>query len=839
MTAEEKLRFADALLAAETENTPDGVLLADRDGRVVTYNRRFAEIWAAPPEALDRARVDDVFCLLLDSTREPAHRSMALPLFSPQTETQGAALELLDGRVVEVHSGAIRGAGGELFGRIWFFRDVTAQRRSEGALRASHALLATTERMAHIGGWRWEVEGDALAWSEEIYRIFGFDPRQPATVGAFLGAVHPGDRQRVEAAIDASLAGLAPYDVEFRVVRPDGVERIVHAQAEVEFDAAGQAVRMTGTSHDITEQRSREAALEFASALSTAQIESSPDGILVVRDRKIVSYNRKFVELWKIPSKVVRSRSDEQAVASVLHSLKNPRAFLTRLEELYTRPEERSLEELELTDGRVFERYTGPLPIGHGQPPGRIFFFRDITARRKAEEHIARMARQDGLTGLANRAVFVETVKAAIARTRREGNSFALLCLDLDHFKDINDTLGHPAGDLLLKGVADRLRSCIRETDLVARFGGDEFAIIQSSVGDPADVVTLAERVQSAMREPFGVAGNDVRIGVSIGITVHRAPSDGPEELLSRTDLALYRAKADGRGTYRFFAEGMDAEVRTRMALANDLRAGLDADEIFVMYQPQLEAATGRVIGMEALARWRHPRRGLVSPGEFIPVAEKSGLIVPVGQRVLQLACRQAKRWIDAGVGPTVVAVNVSGSQFRTPAELENTLAPILAETRLPRECLELELTESVLMEAWSEQRDVLSKLRASGIKIAIDDFGTGFSSLQYLARFPVDRIKIAQSFVAALLTDPRNAAIVRATLGLARELGLRVVAEGVETAAQFELLKEWGCHEIQGYYFERPRMAEDLAEVLARGTIVPKAPYAPSAQAAAATKAA
>jgi EAL domain-containing protein (putative c-di-GMP-specific phosphodiesterase class I) len=274
----------------------------------------------------------------------------------------------------------------------------------------------------------------------------------------------------------------------------------------------------------------------------------------------------------------------------------------------------------------------------------------------------------------------------------------------------------------------------------------------------------------------------------------------------------------------------MDAEVRARVALVSDLRAGLDAGQLFLVYQPQVDIATGRIVGLEALARWRHPRRGLVGPDEFIPVAEKSGLIVPLGRWVIRTACRQAKLWFDAGIAPAFVAVNVSGSQFRTPLELETTFAAVVAETGLPPARLELELTESALMDAWVEKRDVLLHLRESGVKIAIDDFGTGFSSLEYLSRFPVDRIKIPRCFMQDLGGGPGHAAVVKATIGLGRELGLGVVAKGVETREQLELLKTWGCREVQGYYFARPQPAEELTELLRRGELHPMRPPAPVA---------
>jgi diguanylate cyclase (GGDEF)-like protein/PAS domain S-box-containing protein len=690
---------------------------------------------------------------------------------------------------------------------------------------ATHALLTAAERIAHVGGWQWDTVRDVLVWSDETYRMLGRDPQTCVpSIASFLALVHPGDRTRMQAAINETLVNHEPFEIEFRVNHPDQTTRTIHARGEVSVDARGRVTRITGTNHDITERKQVDAARAAAEALYRNLFESSPDGILVVgSNRQIVSFNQKFLDLWRIPSDIAQSRSDERAVASVLDRLKDPDAFLARLLDLYADPEVRADEEIALKDGRVFERHTAPLPLSEGEPPGRIFFFRDITARKTAEDRVAHMAEHDVLTGLANRRVFVDSVQQAIARTQRGAKGFAVLYLDLDHFKDINDTLGHPIGDQLLKEVARRLRETIRVTDRVARFGGDEFAILQSDIVEPTEVVILTERLQSVLRAPFVIQGNQIQAGASIGLTLNLQEGADAETLLSQADLALYRAKAEGRGTYRFFATSMDEEVRARVTLACDLREGLERGELFLAYQPQVEIASGRIVGLEALARWNHPRRGAISPGEFIPVAEKSGLIPSLGRWAMREACRQAKAWLDANIAPPVVAVNVSALQFKTPCELETMVSSILAETGLPAERLEVELTESALMEAWSKQSDVLARLRQSGVRIAIDDFGTGFSSLEYLSRFPVDRIKIAQTFVMDLASRPTNAAIVKATLGLARELGLQVIAEGVETEAQLTLLKGWGCREVQGYLFSKPLPSEAITALLREGAVAPK----------------
>jgi diguanylate cyclase (GGDEF)-like protein/PAS domain S-box-containing protein len=456
-----------------------------------------------------------------------------------------------------------------------------------------------------------------------------------------------------------------------------------------------------------------------------------------------------------------------------------------------------------------------------------VAFMRDISERKRAMDQITHLARHDSLTGLPNRAVFVEELRRAVASAHRAGKTSAVFYLDLDHFKDVNDTLGHPVGDLLLQEVARRLRAAIRETDVVARFGGDEFALLASEIGEPADAATVADKVLKTLAAPFSIQGNTVRSGASVGIAVYGLDSPDAEGLLSHADVALYRAKSEGRGTYRFFTDAMDHDVRTRVTLAAELRNALESGQLFLMYQPQVNIDTDRIIGVEALVRWQHPTRGLVSPGEFIPAAEKNGLIVEIGRWVLHEACRQMKKWLDAGIAPPLIAVNVSGLQFKTPLELENDIRATLAETGLSPQSLELEFTETVFMEASREHNDLLIRLRTVGLRLAIDDFGTGYSSLAYLGRFPVDRVKIAQNFISNLVTGSANATIVKAAIGLAHDLGLDVIVEGVETSEQLELIRSFGGHKVQGFYYSKPLPLDGATAFLRKGKIPSAKPVA------------
>ncbi len=444
---------------------------------------------------------------------------------------------------------------------------------------------------------------------------------------------------------------------------------------------------------------------------------------------------------------------------------------------------------------------------------GWVATFEDITEWRKAQAQLSHLAHHDALTNLPNRTKFREQLEQALRRAKRD-DSIAVLCLDLDYFKNINDSLGHPVGDDLLKEVARRLGECVRESDTVSRLGGDEFAIVQVSTELRTSAASsLASRLVEVIGAPYDIQGHQLIIGASIGISL--APDDGndPDQLLKNADMALYRAKADGRGTYRFFETGMDARAQARRLLELDLRAALLRNEFEVYYQPIHDLKADVIIGFEALVRWNHPLRGLILPISFIPLAEETGLIVPIGDWVLRTACMDAAGWSqDVGV-----AVNLSPAQFKN-VNLVPSVNSALAASGLPACRLELEITESVLLQDSEATLATLHKLRGFGVRIAMDDFGTGYSSLSYLRSFPFDKIKIDRSFVTELVTRDDSMAIVRALTGLGKSLGISTTAEGVETKEQLALLRSEGCTEVQGYFFNPPRPAADVEKMLSNG---------------------
>jgi diguanylate cyclase (GGDEF)-like protein/PAS domain S-box-containing protein len=457
-----------------------------------------------------------------------------------------------------------------------------------------------------------------------------------------------------------------------------------------------------------------------------------------------------------------------------------------------------------------------------GYTPAMVGIVRDIAERRRLDAQIVYMAQHDVLTGLANRSMFMSALEQRIAHSLRVGNSFAVLSLDLDYFKDVNDTRGHVTGDRLLRLVAGRLQAGVRLNETIARLGGDEFAILLSDEHGTEEIASLAARLIQSIGEPFFLDGNEIHVGASIGVAMYGEAARDAETLLSHADIALYRAKGEGRQTYRFFSNAMNEEVRTRVTLTDELRLALLKGELFLVYQPQVRVKGGRIIGVEALVRWRHPRRGILLPGLFLPVAESSGLIGPLGQWVLREACRQGRQWIDAGFPAGTISVNLSTAQFKVPFELEKIVYDIFAETGFPPQLLDLEITERTLISLSAENAEMIQRMRRAGIRFSLDDFGTGYSSLNYLRRFSIDRIKIAQEFICELSSSAEAASIVKLILGLSRDFGKEVIAEGVETPEQLTLLQDLDCPDVQGFYFAPPMTAEAIVPLLNAGTINP-----------------
>lgn len=524
-------------------------------------------------------------------------------------------------------------------------------------------------------------------------------------------------------------------------------------------------------------------------------------------EARIVVVNKRYIEMYRLSPEVVKPGC---TLRELIEHRKDTGSLVGDPEQyrigiLARIAEGRTTSMLaDTADGRTINIVHHPMADG-----GWVVTLEDISERRQAEAQVAHIAHHDALTGLPNRILFRERLDAELRRVRRR-ESAAVLYLDLDNFKNINDTLGHPIGDDLLKAVADRLRRCVREVDTVARLGGDEFAIVQTAVRRPLDVAELAARIRETVAVPYELAGYQVIVDTSIGIAM--SPSDGtdPDQLIKKADLALYSAKTGGRATYRFFAPEMDARMMARRNLELDLRKALVLGQFELHYQPLVNLERDEICGCEALVRWRHPQRGLVSPAEFVPVAEETGLITRLGEWVIRTACAEAATWPD----DLKVAVNVSPVQFKN-QNVAQIVMSALAAAGLPARRLEIEITEAILMQHTETTLATLHQLRELGVRIAMDDFGTGYSSLSYLRSFPFDKIKIDQSFIRDLSHEGESAAIVRAVTGLAASLHMTTTAEGIETEHQREIAKASGCTELQGYLISRPRPAKDLPQLL------------------------
>jgi diguanylate cyclase (GGDEF)-like protein len=568
-------------------------------------------------------------------------------------------------------------------------------------------------------------------------------------------------------------------------------------------------VRKLSRQHQNSERR---LALE-KERLDTA-INNMTQGLLLYdADARIVLCNRRYLEMYDLSPDVVKPGCHFR---DLIAHRKETGSFPGNVDEfcasvLRNVAQKRATDSiLETTDGRSILIVNRPLANG-----GWVTTQEDITERRRAEQQIAYLAHHDALTDLPNRVSFREQLQQELERTRR-GEQLAVLYIDIDEFKSVNDSLGHPAGDELLKAVASRLRSCIRETDFVARLGGDEFAIVQTGIKQPSDVVELVKRIYEAIREPHECLGHQVATDASIGIAL--APNDGTEldQLLNNADLAMYGAKADGRRTYRFFEPQMDACVRARRTLELDIRQAIAEGAFELHYQPIVNLGSNEIVGCEALLRWNHPVRGMISPAEFIPVAEETGLILQIGDWVLTTACAEATNWPPA----IKLAVNISPVQFRSHA-FSLKVANALATTGLSASRLELEITEAVLIRDDEAALAMLRHLRAIGVRIALDDFGTGYSSLSYLQRFPFDKIKIDRCFVSDIAEAEGSSSIVQAVVNIARSRNMTTTAEGVETERQREMLLGFGCTEMQGYLFSPAMPVAKIRMLLSRANSI------------------
>lgn len=689
-------------------------------------------------------------------------------------------------------------------------RYIVRASRAFNELRSSKDSLIKAQRIARLGNWDWDIHNNHFAWSGEIYQTFGMScEASAATCEAFVRCAHPEDRDYIRTAFESVVAGEPQLDIEHRVTGPDGRTRFVHQRGEASVDDSGRVTRLTGTTQDISERVQAEETLR----LSANALENSAESVMISdANGRIVSVNKAFTTMNGYSAAQVIGKSPD-----FLRSDEHDPAFYAQLWDTVGKTGHWQGEIW--AKRRSGEVYPQGISISQvkdkvGRSSHYVSVSSDISRYKQYEAQLAFLAHHDALTDLPNRFAFQTHLREALLRARRDGSVIALMFIDLDQFKIINDSLGHVIGDLLLKAAAQRLTGCVRQTDLVARLGGDEFVVVLNGVKGPQHAAKIADKLIDVLAEPFLVGGHELSISGSIGISCY--PQDGADAdvLLKNADAAMYRAKELGRNNYQFFRVDMGADIVKQLVMTNSLRLALNQKQFLLHYQPRIDLASRRIIGVEALVRWQHPEKGLVAPARFIPHAEETGLIGPLGEWVLRTACKQAKAWHESGLGQLRMAVNLSARQFRQP-NFAQQIASILAETGVDASLLELEITESMVMQDLEKTKSILDELKGLRIAIAIDDFGTGHSSLAYLKRFPVDYLKIDRSFIRDLPGDQEDAAITKAIIALGKSLKLRVIAEGIETQSQQSFLEAHGCDEGQGYLISRPLAAADLDAIL------------------------
>lgn len=671
----------------------------------------------------------------------------------------------------------------------------------------SEQRLAEAQRIAKIGNWEWDLVTDEMHWSDQTHRILHSNQKSDSvTYQSFLSACHPDDLDSVVAAHESVVKNQnGTFNLEHRILTPDGSILFVCQQGEVNRDGEGKAVRIAGTIQNITE---RHETIEAMRKLSVA-VEQIADAIMITDKEGVIEYvNPAFEDISGYKKADVIGKKPNILKSEMLNDAFYHRLWKTILgggvfsDVIVNRRK----------DGSYYyeEKTITPQKDLLGNITHFISTGKDITDRMENQRKLYHLAHHDPLTGLPNRVLLQDRLEQAIPRVRWHKRNIGVLFLDLDRFKIINDSLGHDAGDLLLKEVAERFSECVREGDTVARLGGDEFAIILNDIACKDDVTPIASHLIKTLAKPFNINNRELYISTSIGIALFPQDGQDSKSLLKKADIAMYQSKEKGGATYFFYSEEADSEALERLSLETKLRHALDRNEFTLHYQPQVEIKTGKIVGKEALLRWSHPGFEDVSPAIFIPILEDTGLIVPVGLWVLYKACRDEMARQEAGLPGMRVAVNISIRQFKQ-SDFVHDVEKVLIETGIEPKYLELEVTEGLLIENIAATAKTLHQLHELGVLLAIDDFGTGYSSMNYIKRLPFDMLKIDQSFVRDVTKNSDDAAIASAIITMAHKMDIGVIAEGVETTEQLDFLAQVGCEQIQGFLCSRPIPFDDV----------------------------
>jgi diguanylate cyclase (GGDEF)-like protein/PAS domain S-box-containing protein len=862
------------LLQHIVESIPIRVFWKDRDSRYLGCNTLFARDAGLnrPDDLIGKTDFEMGWKAQAELYRADDRRVMesGVPILGyvePQTTLRGDTIWLRTSKV------PLRDTAQQVIGVLGIYEDITEKKKSEAALKESEEMLAEAQRISHIGSWKLDLLTNTLTWSTEIYRIFEKDPESFGTsYEAFLQAIHPDDREKVALAYAESVKNRQPYSIEHRLLTEDGRIKYIHETCETTYDQNGKPLFSIGTVRDITDAKNAEQnqkrltrALRLLSDCNATLVHAEEEHKLLSDICRLAVETGGYLMAWvgfadQDAAKTVRPVAQSGYEQGYLDSVnitwadtdrgQGPTGSAIRTgvtvvsHDCLTDPNMAPWREAAITRG--YQSSIALPLVGKRRVLGTLTIYsqerfafnaeevslleelandlaygietlRTRVEHEEAEKKLEFLAHHDALTRLPNRLLLRDRFDQAVAIANREQSTLGFFFLDLDNFKQINDSLGHNYGDQLLIRVVERLQGCIRETDTISRQGGDEFVILLANVREPGIIEAVAQNIIGAFGEPFKIDGYTLTTSFSIGISLF--PNDGREfdVLLKQADAALYSAKEAGRNTYRFFSERMNIDTLENISLQGQLHSALKNLEFLLHYQPQIDMTSGQIIGAEALVRWQHPEMGFIAPDRFIPLAERSGLIIPIGEWVLTEACRQAQIWRETcQLQGMVVAVNLSALQFRR-SDVVETVTAALDRSGLPPSNLELELTESILLHDLEVVMGTLHRLKEIGVKVSIDDFGTGYSSLSYLKRLAVDKLKIDQSFVRDMVEDAESAAIVRAIIQLGHVLQLMIIAEGVENDSQLALLKKYGCEQFQGYLFSRPVPAEEFTGLCKR----------------------
>ncbi len=688
-------------------------------------------------------------------------------------------------------------------------QDITKRKQVEQDLQRSESRLQLSQRIARMGSWRWQQESDELWWSDYMYELFAIPHGTAALRSLDIEPfIHPADRDAFYEAMEALRKGEV-REFEFRINDARGVDKYLYSFAIPRRNDDGELSGGDGILMDISERKQ----LEERQLLANTMFENSAEGMMVTDDKaRIIAVNPSF--------SVITGYSEQEVLGenpSILSSGEQDEEFYRQMWQ--------SLQSQGRWQGEIWNRkkngthYPEWLAISavkdkDGDVVNYIGAFTDISKIKESERRLNYLAHHDPLTDLPNRLLFTTRLEHSMQQMRRRGEGGALLFIDLDNFKQINDSLGHAAGDEVLLVIGSRLKGAVRGNDTVARLGGDEFAVVLESASGRDAVAEVANKLLKLIAEPLEYDGHQLALGGSIGISIYPADGETVADLLKNADAAMYKAKEDGRNNYRFFEASMTSRVFERLLMENSLRCAVDENQLEVYYQPQLCLKTETIIGAEALIRWHHPQHGLVSPVHFIPLAEESGLIVPIGEWVLRQACQQMVAFRQSGIVIERIAVNLSAVQLLQPGIVQS-VSKILRETECKGEWIELEVTEGCIMHGAEGVITVLNEFRALGITLAIDDFGTGYSSLSYLKRLPIDVLKVDKSFVDGIPDGEDDVAISTAIVALGKSLRLTLVAEGIETPEQHAFLLALGCDVGQGYLYSPPVPVAQLEKML------------------------